>query len=898
MSVVTNESLKKHGWSDLALRAYQLDGVNWLLKCYSHDHGCILGDEMGLGKTCQTIAMLAWLTSTSGDKRPHLVICPRSVLENWAEEFKRFSPGLKVISYVGDKETRAELVNTIKKSKQGQTYCFDVLITTYEVCLKDSLFLQSLFWHVLVVDEAHRLKNCESLLYQTLEKWDFHCGVLLTGTPVQNNLQELFSLLAFIDRCKFKPRHVDTFVEKYSHAHGNEIEELHELLKPYLLRRKKENVLKDLPERSDVVLYHGLSALQKKLYKAILTKDLDAFENPNTGQVHLMNILMQLRKCVNHPYLFDGVEPEPFELGEHLVEASAKLMLIDRLLKWLNALGHKVLIFSQMTHMLDVLQDYLGYRGFTYERLDGSVRGEERFLAVQNFNQNDETFVFLLSTKAGGQGLNLTAADTVIFVDSDFNPQNDLQAASRAHRIGQNRPVRVIRLIGKNTVEQIILNRAEEKLKLTDKVIESGEFSAAGMSVSKPAFVKNSKQLQDILKFGVEKLLSDDTPDENIEFSRILGPTVNGEWQTTEDTGIIQDAEEEKSSKEEAPKNIYMFEGHDYSKETSAGDIEAFEALIKLEKTSQRESASSERLLRGKGTAFLADLLPELSRKPRKQLTLEEQETQRKKHKEAAEKRAKKLSEQKEKKREELWKKHNYTSVNIMIESEDEDEEEVAEEEGSEEDVDQPRRSIHYVMGDVTHPLDAGTSDRIVVHCADDSGYWGRGGLFSAISTRSLKPQAQYELAGKVNDLKLGDCHLISLDDDKEKDDGQDMLALIVAQTRDRNNRLSGIKLMALKEGLEKVYFKAKQLKVAKVVEGKVKNSNSEADSSIQVQKASGSVNNGSSTSSMAPSALPELFTGVAIHLYNMDPETMTKYKRYIIAYPCCSVIRIFSLFM
>ncbi|KAL8602933.1 hypothetical protein ACOMHN_057243 [Nucella lapillus] len=721
--------------------------------------------------------MLTWLTATSGDDRPHLVVVPRSVLENWVQEFNRFSPKLRVKAYIGDKEARAGTSQQIKKSRKGLGYSFDVLVTTYEICLKDFLFLQSVSWHVLVVDEGHRLKNNESLLYRTLEQWDIQCHVLLTGTPVQNNLGELYALLAFIDRKQFRPSRLQPFTEKYSSSKKEIVEELHGLLKPYLMRRTKAGVLKDLPEKSDVVLYHGLSTLQKRLYKAILMKDIEAFENPyGTGQTRLMNILMQLRKCVNHPYLFDGVEPEPFELGEHLVECSSKLVLIDRLLTWLKPNDHKVLLFSQMTHMLDILQDYLGYRGFTYERLDGSVRGEERFLAVQNFNQNDETFVFLLSTKAGGQGLNLTAADTVIFVDSDFNPQNDLQAAARAHRIGQNRPVKVIRLIGRNTVEEIILSRAEDKLKLTDTVIEKGEFDSVEPSTSKQPLAKT------------------------------MGP------------------EADDSGTEEIPQSMYMFEGHDYSKETkdtSTTDADAFETLVQLAKAEKEEKSSAgERSLRRRGTMLLKGLLPETSRKPRTPLSAEELEARRKKRQDAAEKRAQKAAEEKERKREAVWKKHSYHTVNIVIDSEGEEEEEEEEEEG-EGEGEKPQKSISYVSGDVTRPVaTAKTPVNIIIHCADDSGYWGRGGLFSAISSRSKQPQKQYELAGKVNDLSLGDCHLIPMrtsddQDDEDTVDTKDLLGLIIAQSRDRRNRLSGIKLPALGEGLQKVYHRARQLKAS-----------------------------------------------------------------------------------
>eukprot|EP00731_Ephydatia_muelleri_P023270 Em0015g853a len=325
----------------------------------------------------------------------------------------------------------------------------------------------------MIIDEGHRLKNSSSVLYGILKQIKVPFHLLLTGTPVQNNLSECAANLC----------------TQFSNIKDEGVASmLHFVLQPFLLRRVKSEVLLDLPEKSEVILYTGLSAVQKKLYKAILTKDVSAF-GESGSKTRLMNVLVQLRKCVNHPYLFDGVEPEPFEAGEHLIEASGKLFIIDKLLAHLKSRGHRVLMFSQMTRMLDVIQDY---RGYTYERLDGSVRGEERFLAVKNFSNDPESFVFLLSTRAGGQGLNLVGADTIIFVDSDFNPQNDLQAAARAHRIGQIRPVKVIRLLGKNTVEKVILKRAYAKLELTATVIEGGQFShgtTGGIAVGQPLVV-------------------------------------------------------------------------------------------------------------------------------------------------------------------------------------------------------------------------------------------------------------------------------------------------------------------------------------------------------------------------------------------------------------------------
>ncbi|KAH9504974.1 Chromodomain-helicase-DNA-binding protein 1-like [Bulinus truncatus] len=265
---ITNKDLQTLNWNEeLKLHPYQLDGTSWLLSCYNNGRGCILSDEMGLGKTCQVIAMLTVIKGRKKLKDPHLIACPRSVLENWKLEFQRFSPSVDVVIYTGDKEERVELARNVRDSYNKSE--FDVLLTTYEMCLKDSSFLRSMSWDVLIVDEGHRLKNSESLLHQTLQEWDIRVHVLLTGTPVQNNLQELYSLLNFVDRSKFRLSGAEKFVEKYS-SKCPDVKELHQLLAPYLLRRTKEMVMPDLPEKCDIILYHGLTSLQKKLYKAIL----------------------------------------------------------------------------------------------------------------------------------------------------------------------------------------------------------------------------------------------------------------------------------------------------------------------------------------------------------------------------------------------------------------------------------------------------------------------------------------------------------------------------------------------------------------------------------------------------------------------------------------------------
>uniref|UniRef100_A0A8C6ANP4 Chromodomain-helicase-DNA-binding protein 1-like n=1 Tax=Monodon monoceros TaxID=40151 RepID=A0A8C6ANP4_MONMO len=703
---VQEQDLRQWGLTGIHLRPYQLEGVNWLAQRFHCQNGCILGDEMGLGKTCQTIALFIYLAGRLNDEGPFLILCPLSVLSNWKEEIERFAPGLSCVTYSGDKEERAHLQQDLRKESH-----FHVLLTTYEICLKDALFLKSFPWSVLVVDEAHRLKNQSSLLHKTLSEFSVVFSLLLTGTPIQNSLRELYSLLSFVEPDLFSKEQVEDFIQRYQdiEKESESAGELYKLLQPFLLRRVKAEVATELPKKTEVVIYHGMSALQKKYYKAILMKDLDAFENEMAKKVKLQNVLSQLRKCVDHPYLFDGVEPEPFEIGGHLIEASGKLHLLDKLLAFLYSKGHRVLLFSQMTQMLDILQDYMDYRGYSYERVDGSVRGEERHLAIKNFGQQP-IFIFLLSTRAGGVGMNLTAADTVIFVDSDFNPQNDLQAAARAHRIGQNKSVKVIRLIGRDTVEEIVCRKAASKLQLTNTIIEGGHFT---LGAQKPAAHADLQVLIPGLVEGSTKR------------KRILSP--------------------------------------------------------------------------------------------------EELEDRRKKRQEAAAKR-KKLLEEKKRRKEEAehkkkmawWESNDYQSFCLPSdESEPEDLEDWEDERSAQLDCEDPdSTSIKYVSGDVTHPQ-AGAEDAVIVHCVDDSGRWGRGGLFTALEKRSAEPRKIYELAGKMKDLCLGGVLLFPIDDKESRNKGQDLLALIVAQHRDRANVLSGIKMAALDEGLKKIFLAAKKKKAS-----------------------------------------------------------------------------------
>uniref|UniRef100_A0AAQ4PCZ8 Chromodomain helicase DNA binding protein 1-like n=1 Tax=Gasterosteus aculeatus aculeatus TaxID=481459 RepID=A0AAQ4PCZ8_GASAC len=790
-TALTQSDLVKCGLNGIQLRPYQLDGVQWLTQCLKNQQGCILGDEMGLGKTCQTISLLVFVSGAPGRKGPFLVLSPLSVMENWRKELESFAPSLTVLCYKGDKERRAEL------HRETQTQDFDVLLTTYELCLKDASFLRRWSWKVLVVDEPSAF-----------------CRLFSPSVPSDPPTR---CVLTFVQPNIFTAEEADNFTRSYADVQTRPAlaAELQGLLEPFLLRRVKSEVAVDLPRKTELLMYHGMSALQKKYYKAILMKDLEAFGDDHGNGNRLLNILMNLRKCVDHPYLFNGVEPEPFEMGEHLVEASGKLSLLDGMLTHLHKGGHRILLFSQMTRMLDILQDYMEFRGYSYERLDGSVRGEERNLAVKNFSSND-IFVFLLSTKAGGVGLNLTAADTVIFMDSDFNPQNDLQAAARCHRIGQNRPVKVIRLLARDTVEEIMYSRAASKLRLTDTVMEDGRFSLLDRAQAAAAGL----QLGEILKFGVDKLLSsEESSVTEVKLEKILGPSRDGQW-ADEDLRGEEEEEEEEEEESDGQNHMYYFEGKDYSKESSRDDQRRFERLLEEQLAELQRAAAAGRALRN--NAGRVSDAPFRVKQTRKPLTEAELELRSQRREEAAAKRAKlqedakkKQQERKHKKKLAWWESCGYASRCLPpADSEEEEEEEEEEDDRSVCSTDSDSTAIRYVLGDVTHPH-AAQGDAIIVHCVDDSGRWGRGGLFTALEARSDEPRKKYESAGKMKDLDIGNVLLFPIDDKQSRLDGRDQLALIVAQRRDKDNNLSGILLSALDDGLKKIYAAAKRNKAS-----------------------------------------------------------------------------------
>ncbi|XP_005945689.1 lymphoid-specific helicase isoform X1 [Haplochromis burtoni] len=562
------------------MRWYQIEGIEWLRMLWENGINGILADEMGLGKTIQCIGHIAMMI----EKKvlgPFLVVAPLSTLPNWINEFKRFTPEVSVLLYHGSQAERTELLKQICRPQGPLSMC-PVVITSFEISMIDRKLLQRFQWKYLIVDEGHRIKNLNCRLVRELKMLPTDNKLLLTGTPLQNNLAELWSLLNFLlpevfdDLKSFESwfdintlGEVDSMV--VAEREQNILSMLHQILTPFLLRRLKSDVTLEVPPKKEIIVYAPLTAKQEAFYTAVVNKtiakmlgqekteapvaltssgrpkrrsrkvvdyketdtdapyDLEKYlervrkelepsshpvldvQSPLDAQVSLklQNILMLLKRCCNHPYLVEyPLDPATgeFKIDEQLVQSSGKFLILDRLLPALKRRGHKVLIFSQMTSILDILMDYCYLRGFHYSRLDGSMSYAERDENMARFSKDPEVFIFLLSTRAGGLGINLTAADTVIIFDSDWNPQADLQAQDRCHRIGQTKPVVVYRLVTANTIDQKILERASAKRKLEQMVIHKNKFKGGKAELKPNKSCIDLDELRELLKArGTEK---------------------------------------------------------------------------------------------------------------------------------------------------------------------------------------------------------------------------------------------------------------------------------------------------------------------------------------------------------------------------------------------------------
>ncbi|XP_052654551.1 lymphoid-specific helicase isoform X3 [Harpia harpyja] len=538
------------------MRWYQVEGMEWLRMLWENGINGILADEMGLGKTIQCIATIALMVER-GVPGPFLVCGPLSTLPNWMSEFKRFTPEIPLMLYHGAQQERRKLVRKIH-ARQGSLQIHPVVITSFEIAMRDRNALQHCFWKYLIVDEGHRIKNMNCRLIRELKRFNADNKLLLTGTPLQNNLAELWSLLNFLlpdvfdDLKSFESWFDITSITETAEdiiakeREQNILHMLHQILTPFLLRRLKSDVALEVPPKREVVVYAPLAKKQETFYTAIVNRTIrkllgnneeEVVELSPTGRpkrrsrklvdyceerngspddlekliskmqeevekerpvvevsipmdsevnLKLQNIMMLLRKCCNHPYLIEyPLDPatQQFKVDEDLVKNSGKFLLLDRMLPELKKRGHKVLLFSQMTMMLDILMDYCYLRDFKFSRLDGSMSYSDREENMHQFNTDPEVFLFLVSTRAGGLGINLTAADTVIIYDSDWNPQSDLQAQDRCHRIGQTKPVVVYRLVTANTIDQKIVERAAAKRKL-EKLIIHKTYNTKGTNFS------------------------------------------------------------------------------------------------------------------------------------------------------------------------------------------------------------------------------------------------------------------------------------------------------------------------------------------------------------------------------------------------------------------------------
>lgn len=433
------------------LRPYQLDGIKWLSSLYENGLNGILADEMGLGKTIQCIGFLAFLRDQDS-WGPFLIVAPLSTLNNWENEVHKFAPLLPCVVYHGSAQERENIRNIHwKKNKEN----FPISITSYEIILKDKKYIQKIQWKFIIIDEGHRIKNLNCKLVNVLKSFHSTNRFLLTGTPLQNNLSELWSLLNYLlpevfDDLKsfenwFNLNDESDLINQQNPTLLTDqeikslIENLHIILKPFLLRRLKIDVEKSLPSKVEYLVYCNLTRDQLELYQAILqgtlreTLDKKSLQNNHddlefsySPSNSLQNMFVQLRKVCNHPLLFPKYKNTSMITGndrnkqQKLMETSGKMIILDQLLTKLVALDHRILIFSQMSKMLDIIEDYLIEKKMKYCRIDGSIGNDDRIEQINEFNQKNHIPIFLLTTRAGGLGINLSTADTVIFYDSDW----------------------------------------------------------------------------------------------------------------------------------------------------------------------------------------------------------------------------------------------------------------------------------------------------------------------------------------------------------------------------------------------------------------------------------------------------------------------------------------------
>jgi SWI/SNF-related matrix-associated actin-dependent regulator 1 of chromatin subfamily A len=555
----------------IELKDYQVVGLNWLNLLWQNKISGILADDMGLGKTCQVIAFLSHLKEQgTSNGKPTLIIVPGSTLENWCREFQRFSETINFTPYYGSQSQRFEHQETILENiSQGEC---DVIITTYDLTFRkeDNAFLRKCRPKICIFDEGHVLKNANTIRYKSLMRIDTPCRILLTGTPLQNSLQELMSILGFLmpevfygkespvpDMLQILFKHKAKVTETDSHStllSAQRVQRARTMLTPFILRRKKAQVLKHLPKKTSRVEYCDLTETQKTLYMQQLEKQRKILQDRAAGILvkDHANVMMKLRQAAIHPLLFrhryqdDKIrkmakaclkeetfsESNPdiifeelqlyqdyqchqlatkypsalkkFELKNQEWMDSGKVIKLLELLKKYKENGDRALVFSQFTSVMDILSWVFDDHDIAFMRMDGSTPIAERQSLMDDFYADESIGVFMISTKSGGAGINLACANKVIIFDSSFNPQDDIQAENRAHRVGQTREVEVVRLVTKGTVEEQIYALGVSKLEL-DKMVQGEEpEEGTGKGKKKAAATDAGSKLSKAEEAGIE----------------------------------------------------------------------------------------------------------------------------------------------------------------------------------------------------------------------------------------------------------------------------------------------------------------------------------------------------------------------------------------------------------
>jgi len=446
------------------LRGYQKFGFKWLKTLVVYGIGGILADDMGLGKTIQVITLILSDKKENGSI-PSLVVAPTSLVYNWCAEIEKFAPSLNAAAISGSKEERLKLMENISE--------YDLVITSYPLIRRDIESYMEYKFRYCILDEAQHIKNPDSQNAISVKQLKAENYFALTGTPIENSLMELWSIFDFVmpgylfSRSQFSKKYEVPIMGDYGQK---ELQELGKQIHPFILRRLKEDVLPELPEKIESKITVELTEEQKKLYavylhkiKLELQKELEekGFEK---SRFKILSALTRLRQICCHPYLFI----------ENYAGESGKMQLLEEIIPGCIDGGHRILLFSQFTGMLQIIRDWLDKEKISYLYFDGSTPAAERGNLVRNFNEGAGS-IFLISLKAGGTGLNLTGADTVIHFDPWWNPAVEEQATDRAYRIGQKKAVQVMKLVSKGTIEEKIYNLQEEKRFLADAVIQPGE---------------------------------------------------------------------------------------------------------------------------------------------------------------------------------------------------------------------------------------------------------------------------------------------------------------------------------------------------------------------------------------------------------------------------------------